>query len=59
MVCELRPTFIRHRIFLGFAVALAATFTRCGLRVVISLLRTLGLRQANYDRLLDFFHSWS
>ena len=57
LVYELRPAFKRHRTFLWFAVALAATCSRCDLRGVTSLVRTLGLRQSCYDRLLDFFHS--
>lgn len=57
LVCELRPAFKRNRTFLWFAVALAATCTRNDLRGVTSLVRSLGLRAACYDRLLDFFHS--
>ena len=57
LVRELRPAFARDRTFLWFAAALAATCTRVDLRGVTSLVRTLGLRQACYDRLLDFFHS--
>jgi hypothetical protein len=57
LVRELRPAFKRNRTFLWFAVALAATCTRSDLRGVTSLVRALGLRQACYDRLLDFFHS--
>lgn len=54
---ELRPAFKRNRTFLWFALALAATCTRSDLRGVTSLVRSLGLRQVCYDRLLDFFHS--
>ena len=57
LVRELRPAFKRNRTFLWFAVALAATCTRSDLRGVTSLIRSLGLREACYDRLLDFFHS--
>lgn len=57
LVRELRPAFKRNRTFLWFAVALAATCTRGDLRGVTSLVRSLGLREACYDRLLDFFHS--
>jgi hypothetical protein len=57
LVRELRPAFNRHRTFLWFALALAATCIRGDLRGVTSLVRALGLRQACYDRLLDFFHS--
>ena len=57
LVRELRPAFSRNRTFLWFAVALAATCTRSDLRGVTSLVRSLGLREACYDRLLDFFHS--
>jgi hypothetical protein len=56
-VRELRPAFARNRTFLGFAASLAATCTRVDLRGVTRLVRALGLRQACYDRLLDFFHS--
>jgi len=57
IVRELRPAFKRYRTFLWFALALAATCTRSDLRGVTSLVRALGLREACYDRLLDFFHS--
>ena len=57
LVRELRPAFARTRTFLWFAVALAALCTRSDLRGVTSFVRTLGLRQVCYDRLLDFFHS--
>lgn len=57
LVRELRPAFSRTRTFLWFAVALAGTCTRSDLRGVTSLVRALGLREACYDRLLDFFHS--
>lgn len=57
LVRELRPAFKRHRTFLWFAVALAATCVRSDLRGVTSLVRALGLREVCYDRLLDFFHS--
>jgi hypothetical protein len=57
LVRELRLAFSRNRTFLWFAVALAATCTRSDLRGVTSLVRSLGLREACYDRLLDFFHS--
>lgn len=57
LVWELRSAFKRHRTFLWFAAALAATCARNDLRGVTSLVRSLGLRQACYDRLLDFFHS--
>ena len=57
LVRELRPAFARTRTFLWFAVALAALCTRGDLRGVTSFVRALGLRQACYDRHLDFFHS--
>ena len=57
LVRELRPAFARTRTFLWFALALAALCTRGDLRGVTSFVRALGLRQACYDRLLDFFHS--
>ncbi len=59
IVRKFRPAFGRTRTFLWFAVVLAGVCTRCDLRGVTSIVRALGLRQACYDRLLDFFHSKS
>jgi len=57
LVRQLRPAFKRQRTFLWFSVAMAATCTRDDRRGVTSMVRSLGLRAACYDRLLDFFHS--
>ena len=57
IVSQLRPAFARFSTFLWFAVALAATCTRSDLRGVSSFVRTLGLRERCYGRLLDMFHS--
>lgn len=57
LVRDLQPAFARTRTFLWFALALAAMCTRGDLRGVTSLVRSLGLKQVCYDRLLDFFHS--
>ena len=56
-VRQLRPAFRRTRTFLWFAVALAATCVRIEVVGVTSMVRALGLREGNYDRLLDCFHS--
>ena len=56
-VRQLRPAFRRTRTFLWFAVALAAICVRIDLVGVTSMVRALGLRERNYDRLLDCFHS--
>ncbi len=57
LVRELRPAFKRTRTFFWFTAALAAACTRNDLRGVTSFVRALGLREACYDRFLDFFHS--
>jgi len=57
LVLSLRPAFGRYRTFLWFSSALAAFCVREDLRGVTSFVRALGLHQAFYDRLLDFFHS--
>jgi hypothetical protein len=57
LVEALRPAFARTRTFLWFATALAATCVRSDLAGVTSLIRALGLKEACYDRMLDFFHS--
>ena len=56
LVGQLRPAFSRTRTFIWFAVALAATCVRGDLLGVTSLVRTLGLQEHCYDRLLDCFH---
>jgi len=57
LVRPLRPAFSRSRTFLWFGAALAATCVRSDLSGVTSLIRALGLKEAGYDRMLDFFHS--
>jgi len=57
LVWQMRPAFARTRTFLWFATALAATCVRSDLAGVTSLIRALGLKEACYDRMLDFFHS--
>ena len=57
LVLQLRPAFHRTRTFLWFALVLVALSVRSDLLGVTSLVRALGLREACYDRLLDFFHS--
>lgn len=56
-VRQLRLAFSRTRTFIWFAVALAATCVRTDMLGVTSLVRSLGLQERFYDRLLDFFHS--
>jgi hypothetical protein len=56
-VRQLRPAFHRSRTFLWATLVLAAACIRTDLAGVTSLVRSLGLRQVCYDRLLDFFHS--
>jgi hypothetical protein len=57
LVCELRSACARTRTFLWMALCLAGMATRKELLGVTSIVRTLGLEPACYDRLLDFFHS--
>jgi len=57
LVCELRPACARTRTFLWMSLCLAGISTRKDLLGVTSIVRTLGLEPACYDRLLDFFHS--
>jgi len=57
LVCELRSACARSRTFLWMALCLAGFSTRKDLLGVTSIVRTLGLEPACYDRLLDFFHS--
>lgn len=54
---RLRPAFSRSRIFLWFALALAAVCVRPDLAGVTSLVRSLGLKPACYGSLLRLFHS--
>ena len=57
LVCELRPACARTRTFLWMSACLAGMTIRKDLMGVTSVVRTLGLKPAGYDRLLDFFHS--
>ena len=57
LVCELRSACARTRTFLWMSLCLAGFSTRKDLLGVTSIVRTLGLEPACYDRLLDFFHS--
>jgi hypothetical protein len=57
MTKELQPAFSRTRTFIWFAVVLAATCIRSDFAGVTSLVRSLGLKEYCYDRMLDFFHS--
>lgn len=54
---ELRPACARLQGFLWLIVALAGFCIRLDLLGVASIVRTLGLAEVCYDRLLDFFHS--
>jgi hypothetical protein len=53
----LRPACSRLRTFLWFAACLAAMTVRVDLLGVSSFVRSLGLEEVCYDRILDFFHS--
>jgi hypothetical protein len=53
----LRPAFGRYQTFLWFSVCLAGYTVRDDLAGVSSIMRSLGLLNVCYDRLLDFFHS--
>ena len=57
LVCELRPACARSRTFLWMSLCLAGMTARKDLQGVTSIVRSLGLKPACYDRLLDFFHS--
>jgi len=57
LVCELRSACTRTRTFLWMSLCLAGMTTRKDLQGVTSIVRSLGLQPACYDRLLDFFHS--
>jgi hypothetical protein len=56
-VCELRSACARTRTFLWMSLCLAGMTTRKDLQGVTSIVRSLGLEPACYDRLLDLFHS--
>lgn len=53
----LRPAFGRYRTFLWFGLCLAGYTVREDLAGVSSIMRSLGLMDWCYDRLLGFFHS--
>ena len=57
LVCQLRPACARTRTFLWMSLCLAGMTTRKDLQGVTSIVRSLGLVPACYDRLLDCFHS--
>ena len=57
IVKQLRPAFTRSKTFFWFALCLVGVTVRIDLRGVTSIVRSLGLRDVFYDRLLDFFHS--
>jgi DDE superfamily endonuclease len=57
LVCDLRSACARTRTFLWMALCLAGISTRKDLLGVTSIVRSLGLEPACYDRLLDLFHS--
>ena len=57
LVCELRFACARTRTFLWMSLCLAGMTTRKDLQGVTSMVRSLGLVPACYDRLLDCFHS--
>lgn len=53
----LRKACARNRTFLWMSAVLAGFCVREDMRGVTSIVRSLGLQGACYDRLLDFFHS--
>ena len=57
LVRQFRPACGRTRTFLWLAVCLVAMTIRSDLLGVTSYIRCLGLFEACYDRILDFFHS--
>jgi hypothetical protein len=57
LACELRSACARTRTFLWMTLCLAGMSVRKDLLGVTSMVRSLGLEPACYDRLLDFFHS--
>jgi DDE superfamily endonuclease len=56
-VQQLRSAFSRKRTFLWFALCVAGMTVRKDLAGVSSIVRSLGLHEYFYDRLLDCFHS--
>lgn len=57
VVCQLKPACARSRTFLWLSACLMGMTVRSDLMGVTSLVRSLGLKERLYDRLLDFFHS--
>ena len=57
VVAPLRAACSRTRSFLWLLAALAGLCARSDLLGVTRIVRTLGLAERCYDRLLDFFHS--
>jgi len=57
IVKQLRPCFSRNQTFMWFSLVLIGFSTRTDLAGVTSIIRSLGLEESYYDRLLDFFHS--
>ena len=56
-VKTLQAAFSRKRTFLWFALCVAGITVRKDLAGVSSIMRSLGLKDKYYDRLLDCFHS--
>jgi DDE superfamily endonuclease len=54
---QLKSAFSRNRTFLWFALCIAGITVRKDIAGVSSVVRSLGLRDYYYDRLLDCFHS--
>ncbi len=57
VVGQLRPACSRMRTFMWLSVCLAGMCIRPDIFGVTSIVRAFGLKEAFYDRLLDFFHS--
>jgi hypothetical protein len=57
VVEQLRPACSRMRTFMWLSVCLAGMCIRPDIFGVTSIVRAFGLKEAFYDRLLDFFHS--
>ena len=57
VVEQLRPACSRMRTFLWLSVCLAGMCIRPDIFGVTSIVRAFGLKEAFYDRILDFFHS--
>jgi len=57
LIQQLRPAFKRTQTFLWFVTAVAGITIRIDFYGVTSIIRSLGLREHCYDRLLDMFHS--